>query len=126
MEDQLGAAVPVLRVQDGDAARAFYVDRLGFRVLWEHRFEPDLPLYLRLQRDAAVVDLSEHYGDGTPGTVLWVPVRDVRGLHAELAPRLRDRQRPGLEDDAPGGPTFTVLDPFGNALRFCQPGGGTA
>lgn len=119
---QLRAPVPVLRVQDGAAALEFYTAVLGFTCLWEHRFEPDLPLYARVRRDDAELDLSEHYGDGTPGTVVWVPVRDVRELRRELAPRLAPRQFPGVEDDAPGGPTMTVLDPFGNSLRFCQQG----
>ncbi|MEH3077115.1 MAG: glyoxalase superfamily protein [Quadrisphaera sp.] len=117
---QLRAPVPVLRVLDGEVGREFY-SQLGFELLWEHRFEPDLPLYQRLRRDEVVLDLSEHYGDGVPGTVVWVPVRDVRALHAELRPRLWAHQRPGLEEDAPGGPTFTVGDPYGNHLRFCQP-----
>lgn len=117
---QLGAPVPVLRVLDGAVGREFYAS-LGFELLWEHRFEPDLPLYQRLRRDEVTVDLSEHYGDGVPGAVLWVPVRDVRALHAELRPKLWAHQRPGLEEDAPGGPTFTVGDPYGNHLRFCQP-----
>ena len=116
----LGAPVPVLRVQDGDLAAQFYA-RLGFTELWRHRFEPTLPLYLRVQRDGTTLDLSEHYGDGAPGSVVWVPVADVAGLHRELAPVLDPRQRPGLDRDAPGGPTFSVLDPFSNTLRFCQP-----
>ncbi|MFB9376042.1 glyoxalase superfamily protein [Kineococcus gynurae] len=116
---RLGSVVPVLRVQDGDLALEFYEDRLGFTRQWEHRFEPDLPLYTRIARDEAVLDLSEHYGDGTPGTGVWIPVHDVRALHAELLPRLAPRQRPGMDEDAPGGPTFAVLDPFGNVLRFC-------
>ncbi len=116
----LGCPVPVLRVQDGDAARDFYTERLGFTFLREHRLAPELPLYLRIARDAATLDLSEHYGDGTPGSVVWIPVRDIRALHAELTPRLRPRQHPAVEDDAPGGPTMDVLDPFGNSLRFCQ------
>lgn len=118
----VGHPVPVLRVQDGAAALEFYTAVLGFTCLWQHRFEPDLPLYARVRRDDAELDLSEHYGDGTPGTVVWVPVCDVRALHRELSPRLAPRQFPGVEDDAPGGPTTTVLDPFGNSLRFCQQG----
>ncbi|MEZ0491410.1 glyoxalase superfamily protein [Kineococcus sp. TBRC 1896] len=117
---QLGAPVPVLRVQDGAAALEFYTAVLGFTCLWEHRFEPDLPLYARVRRDDAELDLSEHCGDGTPGTAVWVPVRDVRELRRELSPRLDPRQFPGVEDDAPGGPTTTVLDPFGNSLRSCE------
>ena len=120
--EQLGAPVPVLRVLDGRVGREFY-ELLGFELLWEHRFEPDMPLYQRLRRDELTLDLSEHYGDGVPGTVLWVPVRDVHALHAELRPRLWAHQRPGLDEGAPGGPTLTVGDPYGNHLRFCQPPG---
>lgn len=119
---QLRVPVPVLRVQDGRVAREFY-EQLGFAVHWEHRFEPGLPLYQRLGRDEVRLDLSEHVGDGVPGTVVWIPVRDVRALHAELRPRLWAQQRPGLEKDSPGGPSFTVGDPYGNQLRFCQPSG---
>lgn len=116
----IGAAVPVLRIHDETIARAFYLDYLGFAVNWEHRFDPGMPLYARLQRDAAVLDLSEHHGDGTPGTVVWLPVADVRALHRELTQRQHPRLRPGIDRDAPGGPTMDILDPFGNALRFCQ------
>ena len=65
----IGAAVPVLRSHDETVARACNLDCLGFTLDWEHRFESGMPLYARLQRDTAVLDLSEHDGDGTPGTV---------------------------------------------------------
>ena len=26
-----------------------------------------------------------------------------------------------IDPDAPGGPTMTIIDPFGNELRFCEP-----
>ena len=80
-----------------------------------------MPLYAQVHRDAAVLHLSEHHGDGTPGTVVWVPVRDVRALHGELTGRRHPRLRPGVDIHAPGGPTMEVLDPFDNVLRLCQP-----
>ena len=49
-----GPTVPVLRVHDEARAREFYLDYLGFSVEWEHRFEPDMPLYLRVRRGQAV------------------------------------------------------------------------
>lgn len=116
-----GKAVPVLRIQDESLARAFYVDYLGFDVEWEHRFAPDLPLYVRIRRDQTVLDLSEHHGDGTPGTVVWVPVASAGAFHAEITDRPHPRLRPGLDRDAPGGPTVEITDPFGNVLRFCEP-----
>lgn len=117
----LGAPIPVLRVHDDALARDFYLRWLGFEIEWEHRFEPDLPLYVRLRRDAAVLDLSEHHGDGTPGGVVWIPIGDVSSLRYELQKRGHPRARPGIERSAPGGPTMTLTDPFGNVLRFCQP-----
>jgi catechol 2,3-dioxygenase-like lactoylglutathione lyase family enzyme len=118
-----GRAVPVLRIQDEARAREFYVDYLGFGVEWEHRFEPGMPLYLRVRRGQAVLDLSEHHGDGTPGTVVWVPVASADGLHVELSRRPHARLRPGIDRDAPGGPTIELVDPFGNVLRLCEPTG---
>jgi hypothetical protein len=118
---EIGAPIPILRIQEQRSAYEFYVDYLGFAVEWEHRFEPGLPLYARLSRSELTVDLSEHYGDATPGSTLWVPVRDVTGLHAELSAKRNPHSRPGIERDAPGGPTLTVIDPFSNRIRFCEP-----
>lgn len=117
----LGAPVPVLRIHDETIARGFYLDYLAFTIEWEHRFEPGMPIYLRIHRDAATLDLSEHHGDGTPGSVNWIPVGDLNALHTELIERQHPRLRPGIDRDTPGGPTMEVIDPFGNVLRFCEP-----
>jgi hypothetical protein len=114
--------VPVLRSFNENVARAFYLDYLGFAVVFEHRYEPGMPLYLRVERDGMRLDLSEHHGDGTPGSSVWVATADLAALHAELAARQHVGSRPGIDPDAPGGPTMNVIDPFGNTLRFCQPG----
>lgn len=115
-----GPAVPVLRIQEEKLARDFYVDYLSFGIEWEHRFEDGMPLYLRVRRGDTVLDLSEHHGDGTPGSVVWVPVQGIRAFHAELSARPHPRLRPGIDHDAPGGPTMEVTDPWGNVLRFCE------
>ena len=78
----LGGAIPVIRVQDEQLAREFYLDYLGFTPEWEHRFEPGFPLYVRARRDDAVIDVSEHHGDGVPGSVTWIPVLDIDGAVA--------------------------------------------
>ncbi|PWD50237.1 glyoxalase/bleomycin resistance/extradiol dioxygenase family protein [Serinibacter arcticus] len=119
----IGAPIPVLRVFDDALTRAFYLDYLRFEVVFEHRFEPGLPLYRRVRRDSALLDLSEHHGDSTPGSSVWFPVSDVHALHAELHHRGHPSLRPGIDPDAPGGPTMDLIDPFGNGLRFCQPTG---
>lgn len=117
----VSGAVPVLRVLDAPTAYGFYLDVLGCRLDWEHRFEPGLPVYAQVRLDALRLHLSEHPGDGAYGAVLWVPVADVVTLAARVRERTGGRQRPGVDGDAPGGPTAEVLDPFGNRLRFCTP-----
>lgn len=115
------AAVPVLRIHDEALAREFYLDYLGFCVESQHRFEPGMPLYLRIRRDDTVLDLSEHHGDGTPGAAVWIPVGNADAFHSDISRRPHPRLRPGIDRDAPGGPTINVTDPFGNVLRFCEP-----
>jgi len=116
----MSAPVPVLRSLDETRAREFYIDYLHFTIEWEHRFEDELPLYMRLRRDRFVLDLSEHHGDGTPGSTVWVPVSDVTALQRELHATGYPRMNPGIEVDSPGGPTMEVIDPFSNTIRFCQ------
>jgi ribosomal-protein-alanine N-acetyltransferase len=110
--------VPVLRIFDVDRAREFYVDWLGFKVDWEHRFEADLPLYMQVSRDDLVLHLSEHSGDGTPGTVVYATAHGVMELHAELQTRPYRYLRPGIGEGATGGACIELLDPFGNSLRI--------
>lgn len=45
----LQPAIPILRIFDEAKARAFYLDFLGFRVDWEHRFGPDMPYTCRFR-----------------------------------------------------------------------------
>lgn len=116
----MGAPIPVLRSLDETRTREFYLDYLSFTVVWEHRFEDELPLYMRLRRGHFVLDLSEHHGDGTPGSTVWVPVDDVEALQRELHATGYPRMSPGIDVESPGGPTMEVVDPFSNTIRFCQ------
>jgi hypothetical protein len=117
---EIGVPVPVLRSLDEARAREFYLGFLSFSIEWEHRFEPNSPLYMRLRRGRMVLDLSEHHGDGTPGSTIWVPVDDVQALQKEFDTKDYRFMRPGIDTHAPGGPTMDVFDPFSNTIRFCQ------
>jgi hypothetical protein len=118
---EISPAIPVFRSFSEEKSREFYLDYLGFTIDWEHRFEPGMPLYMAVTRSKFTLHLSEHHGDGTPGSSAWVPVADVRALHAELRAKRYESLRPGIDPHAPGGPTMDLTDPFGNTLRFCQP-----
>ena len=110
---------PILRIFDERKAREFYCDFLGFAVTFEHRFAPDLPLYLGIERAGLSLHLSEHHGDASPGATVFVVTADIRALHRELTGKQYAYGRPGLEQ-LPWGLQLQVHDPFGNRLRFCE------
>lgn len=114
------STVPVLRSFDESKAREFYVDWLRFKVDWEHRFEPDLPLYMQVSRDGIVLHISEHHGDSTPGSHVRVEIKGVRELHAELTAKRYKNNRPGLESPEWGGLELTVVDPCRNLITFFE------
>ncbi|MEM7176719.1 MAG: glyoxalase superfamily protein [Pseudomonadota bacterium] len=115
------APTPILRSFSEEAARAFYVDFLGFDVLFEHRFDATAPLYLGLRRGACDVHLSEHHGDATPGSAIRIHVDDVDELCAKLNAKAYPKARPGVTQQPWGNREMTVLDPAGNRLTFWTP-----
>ncbi len=117
---EFGPTTPVLRIFDEDKAREFYVDFLGFHVDWEHRFEPDLPLYSRVSRDRCVLHLSGHHGDSCPGARVRIETRDLRAFQESLLARNYKHARPGLCEQPWGSIEMTVTDPFGNRLTFFE------
>ena len=118
---RLGDATPILRIFDEAAARAFYLDFLGFTVCFEHRFAPDLPLYMGIARDGCTLHLSGHQGDTTPGTRIRIAVDGIDALAEELGSRDHPGIRIGRPEDTPWGErAITVTDPFGNRLTFHQ------
>ncbi len=100
--------VPIFRVADAAAAAAWY-ERIGFRVVGEHRFAPDLPAYLFLERGDTQLHLSEHRGDAPPGSLAYLWVDDVDGVAAALGLPVRDQ---------PWGREVEATDPDGNRLRI--------
>lgn len=111
--------IPILRIFDEAKARAFYVDFLGGRVEWEHRFEPSLPLYMQVSLAGATFHLSEHHGDGCPGSTVFLWVEGLDAYQQDLLAKRYPFLRPGLED-APWGRTMELIDPFGNRLRLSE------
>ena len=103
---------------DEQKAIEFYIDFLGFKVDWRHRFDADAPLYMQVSRDGCVLHLSEHHGDGSPGAALRIDTSDLDGFHAELAAKRYRYNRPGIELMPWGTRDMTVRDPFGNRLTF--------
>jgi catechol 2,3-dioxygenase-like lactoylglutathione lyase family enzyme len=116
---ELGPVIPVLRIFDVAKAREFYTDFLGFGIDWEHTFDDHAPVYLQASRDGALLHLSEHHGDASPGATVRILVTDVMRLHRELHEREYRYARPGIET-MPWGLEVAVLDPFANRIVFHQ------
>ena len=111
--------IPLLRMFDEAKAREFYLGFLGFHVEFEHRFEAGLPLYLGIIRNGLRIHLSEHHGDASPGTTVFVPMHNIELLRDELLSRQYGYGRPDIVQQG-WGKILEVHDPFGNRIRFCE------
>lgn len=100
--------VPIFHVQDGHKTAKWYA-RLGFEVKGEHRFAPELPLYLFLRRGNVHLHLSEHQGDARPNTLVYFYVHDVDSIAAEFDVEVT--QQPWTRE-------VSLTDPDGNRLRI--------
>jgi len=112
-------AVPIVRIFDIAKAHEFYLGFLGFKVDWEHRFEPDTPLYTQVSRGELALHLSEHVGDASPGGNMVVYMSGLAAFHKELIDKKYRYLRPGLEAQD-WGLEMQVIDPFGNRMRFME------
>jgi catechol 2,3-dioxygenase-like lactoylglutathione lyase family enzyme len=102
--------IPVFRVNDAAASVEWY-RQLGFELVFEHRFAPNMPAYVGIRRDEALIHLSEHTGDAPgPGLAyIWVeavdPLAAIFGVTVDEMPWARDCE---------------IVDPDGNRLRFAE------
>jgi catechol 2,3-dioxygenase-like lactoylglutathione lyase family enzyme len=114
---------PILRIFDYAKAIEFYVDWLGFIIDWEHRFGPDTPVYLQVSLGDVVLHLSEHHGDGTPGTRVFVDdFKELREFHRTLIAKQYKYNCPGIRVPFWDSRALemTADDPFGNKLMFVE------
>jgi len=118
---RLRRAVPVLRIFSREKAKAFYVGFLGFSPDWQDDTldaATSEPLYTQVSRGKLVLHLSEHHGDGSPGSVTYVAMKGIDAFHRELAGKDYPNMRPGISIMPPRLRVLEVIDPFGNRLRF--------
>jgi catechol 2,3-dioxygenase-like lactoylglutathione lyase family enzyme len=100
-------------------SKDFYLERLGFALEWEHRFEPGLPVFMSIARDGMQLYLTEHAGDCKIGGLVHFVIDDVNAWHKEFEARgVRASDPP---NDDLGFLNMTVTDPDGNQLRFMEP-----
>jgi uncharacterized glyoxalase superfamily protein PhnB len=115
---KFGKTTPIFRIFDEAKAREFYIDFLGFKVDWEHRFEPSLPLYLQISKDRCILHLSEHHGDCSPGAAMRIETDELEAFQKQLAAKAYKYARPAIEQTPWGSKDMSIRDPFGNRLTF--------
>ena len=99
--------VPILKVTDVNRAVEWYA-RLGFSKEFEHRYSPEFPGYVGVARNGMAIHLSEHVGDATPDSLIYLFVDDVDGLASEFGADVVD---------AAWAREIELTDPDGNRLR---------
>lgn len=104
-------AVPILRVLDVDASLPWWT-RLGFAEEFRHVFEPGLPRFVGVVRDGCRVYLSEHSGDASGPSLLYLWVPDVDRIAADLGAEV---------EQVPWARECEVTDPDGNRVRVATP-----
>ena len=115
-----GRTTPILRIFDEGKAKEFYVEFLGFKVDWEHRFEEVRPLYMQISKDGCIIHLSEHDGDCSRGAAMRIETNELEVFHKQLLAKQHNYARPGIEETTWGSRDMTVSDPFGNRLTFTK------
>lgn len=100
--------IPILRAVDALRTAEWY-RRLGLEVVGEHRFGPDFPLYVFLERGTVHLHLSEHEGDATPDTLVYLWVDDVDAVADEFGVDVVEQ---------PWAREIELVDPDGNRLRI--------
>ena len=116
-----GQVVPILRMFDVSKALDFYVGFLGFREDWRHQFEPDLPVYMQVSLDGTALHLSEHHGDGSPGSAIRIESDDLDAYCAALLAKKYRYYRPGIVETEWKTRELSVVDPFHNRIVFWAP-----
>ena len=116
----MNAPIPILRSFDEALTRGGYLDFLGFEVVFEHRFGADALLYLGVRQGACELHLSEHFGDGTPGTFVRIEVEDVATMSAALNDKNYKNAKPGWKRQSWGWDEMSISDPAGNKLIFAS------
>lgn len=111
--------VPALRITNYQRSRTFYEDQLGFRVEWEHRFEPNFPVFMSITRDGMHIYLTEHRGDCQVGGLVHFVIESVEDWFREFTGR--GVKPTDLPNNDLGFLNMTVTDPDGNQLRFMEP-----
>jgi predicted lactoylglutathione lyase len=103
--------IPILRVEDLEASRRYYIQTLGFTLDWDAA--PSMMISVSRDHNSIMLCQREQ---GQPGTWLWIGVDDADALFAEFSAKgARIRSTP---QNFSWAYEFAIEDPDGHVLRF--------
>lgn len=111
-------AIPILPTEDLAAARAFYVDQLGFRIIFEVSGDGRTGL-LGIERGAIQLTLDSPMDGHGRNACVALQVDDADAYYREWSAHVRVLRPP--HDEAWGARTFDLLDPSGNTIFVMGP-----
>ena len=114
-------AVPILPAEDLVAAKAFYVDGLGFRVTFEASGDGRSGL-LSLERGSIELTLDSPMEGHGRNACVSLHVDDADAYYREWSAKVAVLRAP--RDEEWGARTFDLLDPSGNTIFVIGPIGG--
>ena len=117
----MNRAVPVLPIEDMEAAKAFYVDGLGFNVLYEapDASDPSKTFLMGLERDGMRINLDSPMTGHGRNACVDLEVGDVDAFYAEWSAKVEIPHPP--KNEPWGSRTFGMLDPSGNTIFVLGP-----
>jgi hypothetical protein len=121
-EVSLHQALPVLRVASREAARAFYVDVLGFEWDWgSEEGEGGRAFYGQVSRDDLQMHLTtDTLGSGPAAADVYFRMTGIDAFYRELQSKLDPAQQLEIHDTFYDARELAIEDPFGNVLRFVE------
>jgi catechol 2,3-dioxygenase-like lactoylglutathione lyase family enzyme len=116
---ELHQLLPVLRVDSPEAARAFYVDVLGFQ--WDWGGDGDRAFYGQVSRGGLQMHLTtESLGDGQAIADVYFRMQGIEALRGEIVAKLGAASTAAIRDTFYDARELAIKDPFGNVLRFVE------
>ena len=111
-------AVPILPADDLRIAKQFYVNKLGFRILFEPSDDEKNGI-LGLQRGTIYLTLDCPMSGHGRDACVSLQVDSADAYYEEWRDRVEIRRPPANEPW--GGRTFDLIDPFGNTIFVIGP-----
>ena len=113
----MNIAVPILPSSDLTIAKQFYVEALGFRVIFESS-EDGITGLIGLERDGMRINIDSPMDGHGRNACVGLEVADIVALHAEWSQNVELPHAP--REEPWGAHTFELQDPDDNTIFVLQ------